>query len=105
VEGIDLHFATGRDKHSDPLREQPVKYLQVLPHEAMRHKLKTEVGHAVYRIRRAIVEPVFGQIKEVRGFRRFSLRGKQNVRHEWRPVYAVSNLSKLIRAGWAMQMA
>ena len=71
----------------------------------MRHKLKTEAGQAVYKMRKAIVEPVFGQIKETRGFRRFSLRGKQNVRHEWRLVCAVSNLLKLYRAGWAMQMA
>ena len=42
----------------------------------MRHKLKTEAGRAVYKMRKAIVEPVFGQIKEQRGFRRFSLRGK-----------------------------
>ncbi len=39
----------------------------------MRHKLKTEAGHAVYKMRKAIVEPVIGQIKEVRGFRRFRM--------------------------------
>ena len=70
----------------------------------MRHKLKTKAGHAVYKMRKAIVEPVFGQITEVRGFRRLSLRGKQSVRYEWRLVCAVSNLLKLFRAGWAMQM-
>ena len=71
----------------------------------MREKLRNAAGHAIYRMRKAIVEPVFGQIKEVRGFRRFSLRGKQNVRYEWRLVCAVSNLLKLYRAGAAMQMA
>jgi Transposase DDE domain len=53
----------------------------------------------------AIVEPVFGQIKELRSFRRFSLRGKQNVRREWRLVCAVSNLLKPFRAGWVLEMA
>ena len=73
--------------------------------EAMRHKLRTDAGRAVYKMRKAIVEPVFGQIKEVRGFRRFSLRGKQNVSREWRLVCAVSNLLKLFRAGSVPQMA
>ena len=106
AEGIDLHIATGRDKHSDPVERTSGEVSpDATVREAMRHKLKTEAGHAVYKMRKAIVEPVFGQIKEVRGFRRFSLRGKQNVRHEWRLVCAVSNLLKLYRAGAAMQMA
>ncbi len=66
--------------------------------EQMRHKLRTEAGRAVYKMRKAIVEPVFGQIKERRGFRRFSMRGKQNVSGEWRLVCAVSNLLKLFRS-------
>ena len=69
------------------------------------HKLRTEAGRAVYKMRKAIVEPVFGQIKEQRGFRRFSLRGKQNVLREWRLVCAASNLLKLFRAGWVLKMA
>jgi hypothetical protein len=75
------------------------------PKEAMRSKLRTAAGCAVYKMRKAIVAPVFGQIKEQRGFRRFSLRGKQNVRREWRLVCAVSNLLKLFRAGWTLQNA
>ncbi len=75
------------------------------PKEAMRHKLRTADGRAVYKMRKAIVEPVFGQIKEQRGFRRFSLRGKQNVRREWKLVCTVSNLLKLFRAGWVLEMA
>ena len=47
--------------------------------QAMHHKLRGEAGRAVYKMRKAIVEPVFGQIKEIRGFRRFSMRGR-----EWR---------------------
>ena len=71
----------------------------------MQHKLKTEAGRAVYKRRKAIVEPVFELIKECRGFRRFSMRGKQNVSGEWRLVCAVSNLLKLFRSGWALQTA
>jgi hypothetical protein len=66
---------------------------------------RTEAGRAVYKMRKAIVEPAFGQIKEVRGFRRFSLHGKENVRREWKLVCAVSNLLKLFRAGWVPEMA
>ncbi len=68
-------------------------------------KLSGESGRAVYRMRKTIVEPVFGQIKEILGFRRFSLRGKENVCREWKLACAVSNLLKLFRSGWAMQMA
>jgi hypothetical protein len=46
----------------------------------MREKLQTEAGGTVFKMRKAIIEPVFGQIKEQRGFRRFSLLGQQNVR-------------------------
>ena len=77
----------------------------VPPKEAMHHKLRTADGRDVYKMRKAIVEPVFGQIKEQRGFRRFSLRGKQNVSREWKLVCAASNLLKLFRAGWVLEMA
>ena len=71
----------------------------------MREKLRTEAGRTVYKMRKAIVEPVFGQIKEQRGFRRFSLRGKENVSREWKLVCAASNLLKLFRAGGVPEMA
>ena len=64
----------------------------------MREKLKTAHGHAVYKMRKAIVEPVFGQIKEVRGFRRFSLRGEEKVAYEWQLICLTHNLLKLFRA-------
>ena len=75
------------------------------PKEAMRFNLRTAAGRAVYKMRKAIVEPVVGQIKEQRGFRRFSLRGKENVSREWKLVCAVSNLLKLFRADWGLEMA
>jgi transposase len=106
VKDVDLYVATGRDKHSstvETISDPPPP--DAPPKEAMRHKLRTADGRAVYKMRKAIVEPVFGQIKEQRSFRRFSLRGKQNVRREWRLVCAVSNLLKLFRAGRVLERA
>ena len=60
---------------------------------------------ACRKMRKAIVEPVFGQIKEQRGFRRFTLRGHQNVRCEWKLVCAASNLLKLFGSGWRPLLA
>ena len=103
---IDLHIATGRDKH-----EAVVATASGPPpegasaREAMRHKLRTEPGRAIYKMREAIVEPVFGQIKEQRGVRRFSLRGLRNVRCEWKLVCLASNLRKLYGSGRAPQAA
>ena len=68
--------------------------------KAMREKLETKDGHATYRLRKAIVEPIFGQIKEARGFRRFSFRGLQNVEAEWDLICLTHNLLKLFRAGF-----
>jgi hypothetical protein len=106
VAGIDLHIATGRDKHGETIEtasEPPPG--EITAKEAMRHKLSTEAGRAVYKMRKTIVEPVFGQIKEGRGFRRFSLRGVENVRCEWKLVCLASNLLKLFGSGWKPQTA
>jgi hypothetical protein len=72
--------------------------------EQMKQKLKTEAGRDLYRMRKAIVEPVFGQIKEQRGMRRFLLRGLQNVRAEWKLICLTHNLLKLFRSGRAFQV-
>jgi transposase len=106
VKDVDLYVATSRDKHNgveETSNDPPLS--DASPQEAMREKLRTGAGRAVYKMRKAIVEPVFGQIKEQRGFRRFSLRGKENVSREWKLVCAVSNLLKLFRAGGALEMA
>ena len=65
----------------------------------MQAKLKTAEGRAVYSRRKVIVEPVFGQIKEARGFRRFLLRGLAKIRGEWRLVCLTHNLLKIWRYG------
>ena len=109
VQGIDLHIATGKQKHGKPSpagdedRAQSSAEAGLL--EQMKQKLKTEAGRDLYRMRKAIVEPVFGQIKEWRGFRRFLLRGLQKVRAEWKLICLTHNLLKLFRSGQAWQMS
>jgi len=66
--------------------------------DQMRHKLKTAEGQAVSKWRKAIVEPVFGQTKEARGFRRSSFRGLAKVAAEWDLIALTHNLLKLWRA-------
>ena len=67
----------------------------------MAAKVRTPAGRVLYARRKVIVEPVFGQIKEVRGFRRFLLRGLQKIRGEWSLVCLTHNLLKLWRYGCA----
>jgi hypothetical protein len=104
--GIDLHIATGRQKHGETIAVAsgpPPEDASVM--QAMEHKLRTETGHAIYKMRKAIVEPVFGQIKERRGFRRFSFRGVGSVRLEWKLICLTGNILKLFRSGWTPQTA
>lgn len=68
--------------------------------DRMRNKLQSPEGHAVYARRKTIVEPVFGHIKDVRGFREFSLRGHANAKAEWKIVTGAHNLLKLFKV-WA----
>ena len=66
--------------------------------ETMRDKLQTAAGKAVYKMRKAVVEPVFGQLKAVRGLRGFSMRGMDKVSAEWQIMCLTHNLLKLFRA-------
>jgi transposase len=96
---IDVYIATGRQKHGKksirckrgPLPKGATKV------DKMRRKLQTKAGTAVYAARKAIVEPVFGQIKQARGFRQFLLRGIRKVRGEWALVCATHNILKMYR--------
>lgn len=63
--------------------------------ELMAHRLKTALGQARYRLRKQTVEPVFGIIKEVMGFRRFLLRGREKVSLEWTLVCVSYNLKRM----------
>ena len=67
--------------------------------ERMAAKVRTPAGKALYAKRKVIEEPVFGHIKEARGFRRFLLRGLAAIRGEWRLVCLTHNLLKLWRYG------
>jgi transposase len=69
--------------------------------QRMADRLKSDVGRARYRRRKAIVEPVIGWIKEILGFRRFSLRGEAKARGEWNVVCLAVNLKRLHRIGMA----
>jgi transposase len=100
-EGIDGYVATGRQKHSDTPAAAPRGRIpkNATEKEKMGRKVRTQKGRATYAKRKQIVEPVFGQIKEVRGFRRFLLRGLEQVRGEWDLICLTHNLLKLHRSG------
>ena len=66
--------------------------------QAMRKKIDDGGYETPYRLRKQVVEPVFGQIKQARGFRQFLLRGVEKVRAEWALVCTAHNLTKLARA-------
>jgi transposase len=97
---IDGFIATGKQKHGEhrlPCKRGP------LPKGAtrvdrMKRKLQTKVGKAVYAARKCVVEPVFGQIKQARGFRQFLLRGKEKVQGEWALLCLTHNILRLYAA-------
>ncbi len=95
--GFDPYIATGRQQHQVPQAEAPEMPSTV--QERMAAKVRTPEGKALYARRKVIAEPVFGQIKEARGFRRFLLRGLENIRGEWRLVCLTHNLLKIWRYG------
>jgi transposase len=100
-ESIDGYIATAKDKHG----KKPPSPRGRIPKNAtvkdrMTRKLRTIKGRATYSKRKGSVEPVFGQIKSVRGFRQFLLRGIDNVAAEWDLICLTHNLLKLFRSGW-----
>lgn len=97
--GFDPYMATGRQRHHAPTAAGTASTpaAEATAKETMAAKLRTPAGRALYARRKVIVEPVFGQIKGVRGFRRFLLRGLAKVRGEWRLVCLTHNLLKIWR--------
>lgn len=93
---IDAYIATERLKHDVPLPPcgGPLPKGATLT-DRMRRKLRTKRGADVYRWRKAIVEPVFGQVKHGRGFRQFLLRGLTKVQAEWTLVCLAHNIVKI----------
>ena len=105
-QGIDAYIATGRLPHGQP----PPPKRGPLPRDAdaktrMARKLRSKKGSRIYAQRKAIVEPVNGQIKEARGLRRFLLRGLEKVNGEWHLIAATHNLLKLFRFRRSQQLA
>jgi transposase len=93
------YIATARQKHDDyrkpcPRGPWPEEATRV---DRMKRKLQTKTGKAVYAARKTIVEPVFGQIKQARGFRQFLMRGIDKVSGEWALVCLTHNILKLHR--------
>src|SRR5438093_2061882 len=95
--GFDPYIAIGRQRHQGPQAEVPATPATV--QERMAAKVRTPAGKALYARHKVIVEPVCGQIKEARGFRRFLLRGLATIRGEWRLVCLTHNLLKIWRYG------
>jgi transposase len=92
--GINGYLATGRQKHpatGEDKRRGPLV-------RAMRRKLKRGGRRSRYRLRKQTVEPVFGQIKQARGFRQVLLRGLTKVRAEWTLICTAHNTLKLLKA-------
>lgn len=91
---IGAYLATGRAKHPASVKRNLTGPLT----KAMRDKLKRAGWRSRYRFRKQTVEPVFGQIKQARGFRQFLLRGIEKVSAEWALICTAHNLTKLARA-------
>src|SRR5579863_682771 len=96
---IEAYLATGKHKHGEHRRPCPHGPLPkgATRVDRMRRKIRTQAGAAVYAARKAIVEPVFGQIKQARGFRQFLLRGLKKVRGEWALVCLTHNILRMYR--------
>jgi transposase len=97
---IDPFIATGREPHHKSWRERFAQTPEPPPDDAspivkMAYKLKTEIGKAIYGLRKSTVEPVIGIIEEVLGFRQFSLRGLGAAAGEWCLVCLAWNLKRL----------
>jgi len=96
---IEAYIPSGRQSHNQTLEERFQAEQEApeapTPVEAMKHRIKTDEGKKFYARRKSTVEPVFGIIKEVMGFRRFSLRGLEAVTGEWNLVCLAFNLKRL----------
>lgn len=96
---IDAYIAPRKHKHGErpgPCPRGPLPKTATRL-DRMARKLQTNTGAAIYAARKAIVEPVIGQIKHARGFRQFLLRGFEQVQGEWALVCTTHNILKLYR--------
>ncbi len=105
--GIDAYLATERLKHSEKVASAPRGRIpkDLSAKRRMARKLRTKPGRAMYAKRKGMIEPIFGQLKQVLGFRQFAMRGLASMRGEWRLMATVHNLLKLWRHDQRMEMA
>jgi len=100
VQGIDVYIPPDKMIHRKVLPPAPrgriPKDLSVV--DRMRRKLRTKKGKERYGLRKELPEPVFGQIKQARGFRQFLLRGENKTDSEWKIICLGHNLLKLFGA-------
>ena len=102
--GTDPYVAPEKTRHGHQPPPAPRGRIprHLSPRDRMRRKLQTKRGRQRYAWRMATVEPVFGQIKQGRGFRQFLLRGLEKVNGEWSLICTTHNLLKLFRNGLPM---
>jgi hypothetical protein len=97
--GMTPYIASGREQHNQTLEERffdpPGLHDNPDMRSTMRHRLRTKLGKALYASRKSTVEPVFGIIKHVMGFRQFSFRGFEKVQGEWNLVSIAWNLKRM----------
>ena len=98
--GIDVYMPPDKVRHSRKLPTAPRGRIpkDLSTADRMRRKLLTKKGRRCYGLRKQVVEPVFGQIKQGRGFRQFLLRGREKVNGEWHLICAGHNMLKLFHA-------
>src|SRR2546426_7321128 len=104
VRGVNLHVPPNQREPDRTALTEPLP-ASASVQQLLWQKLKSPEGRAIYNLRQAIVEPVFAQIKHIRGFRQFLLRGLAQVESEWLLVCMTHNLLKLFRATKQAQMA
>lgn len=110
--GPTVYAALKRHNHGRSVADLEEKQDPPTPHlpgasisEIMAHRLETATGKALYKLRKQTVEPVFGIVKEVLGFRRFSMRGKEKANIEWDLVSTSANIKRLHKLGMSFGTA
>jgi transposase len=106
-QGIEADLATERLKHHEKIASAPRGRIpaDLSAKQRMARKLRTKKGRLMYAKRKGMIEPIFGQLKQVLGLRQFSLRGLSSMRGEWRLMATVHNLLKLWRNDQKVEMA
>jgi len=111
-DGPTVYAAFKRQHHGRPVADLEEKGDPPAPHlpgagiaEIMAHRLETAIGKGLYKLRKETVEPLFGIVKEVLGFRRFSMRGKEKANIEWDLVSLSVNVKRLHKLGMTFPTA